>query len=76
MDLFASVPNWVEWAGVLLSAAGVILPIPLLGHGYVSEARDVLNDMHRLIFNGEPPPRFGLKPRENAEGKTYWEVGA
>lgn len=52
------------------------IDLTLLGHGYVGGARDVLQDMHRLIFHGEPPPRFGLKRRENAEGKTYWEVAA
>lgn len=52
------------------------IDLTLLGHGYVGGARDVLQDMHRLIFTGEAPPRFGLRPRQNAEGKTYWEVGA
>lgn len=52
------------------------IDLTLLGHGYVGEARDVLHDMHRLIFDGTPPPRFGLKPRRNDDGKTYWEVGA
>lgn len=50
--------------------------LTMLGHGYVGGARDVLQDMHRLIFSGEPPPRFGLKQCENAEGKIYWEVRA
>jgi esterase/lipase superfamily enzyme len=52
------------------------IDLTLLGHGYVGGARDVLQDMHRLIFTGEAPPRFGLRPRRNAEGKAYWEVGA
>jgi esterase/lipase superfamily enzyme len=52
------------------------IDLTLLGHGHVGEARDVLHDMHRLIFEGAPPPRFGLRPRRNDEGKTYWEVGA
>lgn len=51
------------------------IDLTLLGHGYVGGARDVLQDMHRLIFTGEPPPRFGLKSRRNADGKAYWEVG-
>lgn len=50
--------------------------LTLIGHGYVGGARDVLQDMHRLIFSGEPPPRFGLNRRKNGDGKTYWEVGA
>ncbi|HEY0311634.1 MAG TPA: alpha/beta hydrolase [Allosphingosinicella sp.] len=45
-----------------------------LGHGYVAEARDVLQDMHRLIFSGAHPPRFGMKARKNDEGLMYWEV--
>ncbi|HYI39265.1 MAG TPA: alpha/beta hydrolase [Allosphingosinicella sp.] len=52
------------------------IDLTLLGHGYVGEARDVLQDMHRLIFDGAPPPRFGLKECRNDEGKAYWEVGA
>ena len=53
------------------------IDLTLLGHGYVGEARPVLDDMHRLIFEGQPPAdRFGLKQRQNEDGKAYWEVGA
>jgi esterase/lipase superfamily enzyme len=47
------------------------------GHGYVAEARDLLQDMHRLIRNGSPPgQRFGLKKAVTEDGATYWVVGA
>ena len=53
------------------------LDLTLLGHGYVAEARDVLQDMHRLIREGSPPERrFGLRKEVTAEGETYWMVGA
>jgi esterase/lipase superfamily enzyme len=51
--------------------------VTLLGHGYVADARPVLNDMHSLIFEGAPPgQRFGLRPVKTAAGQAYWEVGA
>jgi esterase/lipase superfamily enzyme len=51
--------------------------VTLLGHGYVADARPVLNDMHSLIFEGAPPgERFGLRPATTAAGQAYWEVGA
>jgi esterase/lipase superfamily enzyme len=50
--------------------------LTLLGHGYVAEARDVLHDMHNLIFHGDPPERrMGLRPEETDEGR-YWTIGA
>jgi esterase/lipase superfamily enzyme len=53
------------------------LDLTLLGHGYVAEARDVLQDMHRLIREGSPPERrFGLRKEVTPEGSTYWMVGA
>jgi esterase/lipase superfamily enzyme len=53
------------------------LDLTLLGHGYVAEARDVLQDMHRLIREGSPPERrFGLRREVTPEGATYWMVGA
>jgi len=52
------------------------LDLTLLGHGYVAEARDVLQDMHRLIREGSPPERrFGLRRETRPEGETYWMVG-
>jgi esterase/lipase superfamily enzyme len=51
--------------------------VTLLGHGYVADAREVLNDMHALIFEGAAPgQRFGLRPARTAAGQPYWEVGA
>jgi hypothetical protein len=53
------------------------LDLTLLGHGYVAEARDVLQDMHRLIREGSPPAkRFGLRKASTPTGETYWTVGA
>jgi esterase/lipase superfamily enzyme len=53
------------------------LDLTLLGHGYVAEARDVLQDMHRLLREGSPPERrFGLRREVTPEGGTYWMVGA
>ena len=53
------------------------LDLTLLGHGYVAEARDVLQDMHRLIREGSPPERrFGLRRETTPEGATYWMVEA
>jgi esterase/lipase superfamily enzyme len=53
------------------------LDLTLLGHGYVAEARDVLQDMHRLIREGTPPERrFGLTRAVTEAGETYWMVGA
>jgi esterase/lipase superfamily enzyme len=50
--------------------------LTLLGHGYVAEARDVLQDMHRLIREDSPPDRrFGLRKVMTPQGKTYWIVG-
>jgi len=52
------------------------LDLSLLGHGYVAEAKDVLQDMHRLIREGTPPDaRFGLRKAVTGEGETYWVVG-
>ncbi|WP_420128112.1 alpha/beta hydrolase [Longimicrobium sp.] len=50
--------------------------LTVLGHGYVAEARDVLHDMHDLIFHGNPPERrMGLRPEETNDGR-YWVIGA
>jgi esterase/lipase superfamily enzyme len=47
-----------------------------LGHGYYAAARDVLQDMHHLIFNNtDPQKRFGLSQIEAANG-TYWTFGS
>ena len=52
------------------------LDLTLLGHGYVAEARDVLQDMHRVIREDSPPDgRFGLRKGLTPEGETYWVVG-
>ncbi len=48
-----------------------------LGHGYVAEARSVLQDMHELIVRGAPPlQRFGLLPAEAPDGGRFWIIGA
>jgi esterase/lipase superfamily enzyme len=51
--------------------------LTMLGHGYVADARDVLQDMHDLIFHGDPPSkRFGLRELRNENGQAYWLIGA
>ena len=48
----------------------------LLGHGYVGEARDVLQDMYQLITYGSPPEkRFGLREGETDTGERFWIIG-
>jgi esterase/lipase superfamily enzyme len=48
----------------------------LLGHGYVAEARDVLTDMHQLLYQNAPPEmRMGLRPAQD-QGHRYWVIGA
>jgi len=52
------------------------IDVTLLGHGYVAEARDVLADMHQLIYhNTSPDERMGLRPAEEG-GQRYWIIGA
>jgi esterase/lipase superfamily enzyme len=48
--------------------------ISLLGHGYFAEARDLLNDIYVQIWQGQPPPRFGLEPTLTADGRQYWRI--
>jgi esterase/lipase superfamily enzyme len=49
----------------------------MLGHGYIAEARDVLQDIHSLFAHNTPPERrFGLREAVNEDGNTYWIVGA
>jgi esterase/lipase superfamily enzyme len=49
--------------------------LTMLGHGYVSEARDVLNDMHALITHGAPPSaRFGLEEAKTDNNEDYWVI--
>jgi esterase/lipase superfamily enzyme len=50
--------------------------LTLLGHGYVGEARDVLQDMHQLITHNSPPEkRFGLRQGETDAGERFWIIG-
>lgn len=49
------------------------LDLDLLGHGYVAEAREVLEDMHRILADGRPAAeRFGLEERFDDQGRRYW----
>lgn len=46
--------------------------LTMLGHGYVADSRDVLNDMHRLIRHNTPPSqRFALA---RDPGGQYWHL--
>jgi len=49
--------------------------LTLLGHGFVSESRSVLQDMHNLIRYGEPPSRrFGVIPALTPELERFWII--
>jgi esterase/lipase superfamily enzyme len=50
--------------------------LTLLGHGYVAEARPVLQDMERLISTNQPPPRFGHEEARTPDGRRYWNMRA
>ncbi|WP_165390911.1 alpha/beta hydrolase [Pseudoduganella lutea] len=51
--------------------------LTLLGHGYVAEARSVINDMHSLIQHGAAPQsRFGIRLTSTEQGHPYWMIGA
>jgi esterase/lipase superfamily enzyme len=49
--------------------------ISLLGHGYFAEARDLLQDIYTQIWEGRPPPRFGLEAIQTPDGEAYWQIG-
>lgn len=52
------------------------IDLTMLGHGYVGEAREILSDMHALIFEGLPPARrFSLRAAKNDADKVYWILG-
>jgi esterase/lipase superfamily enzyme len=47
-----------------------------LGHGYVADARGVLEDMHQLLAYDAPPDRrFALRQGETDAGGRYWIIG-
>lgn len=51
--------------------------LSLLGHGYITGARDVLRDMYELLMHGAPPERrFGVKLVTDSVGASYWQIGA
>jgi esterase/lipase superfamily enzyme len=46
-----------------------------LGHGYVAEARDVLGDLHQLLFTGLPPERrFSVREAKTDADERYWTI--
>jgi len=50
--------------------------LSLLGHGYIGDARDVLQDMYQLIMQGSPPEkRFGLQRDQTEDGEHFWKIG-
>ena len=50
------------------------IDVSLIGHGYYAAAREVLNDMHDLIFNNTPPQRrLGLARVDTPDG-CYWVI--
>lgn len=51
------------------------IDLTFLGHGYIGNARPVLQDMHMLMENDTPPKkRFGLKEIIEPSGISYWQV--
>lgn len=47
-----------------------------LGHGYVADARAVLEDMHELLVHDAPPDRrFALRQGKTDAGERYWIIG-
>lgn len=51
------------------------LDLSFLGHGYVAEARPVLQDIYELLSKNTPPSqRFGLVPTTDDQSLTYWTV--
>jgi esterase/lipase superfamily enzyme len=51
------------------------IDLSLLGHGYQSEARPLLEDMYDSILEGTAPDRrFGLRKIET-ESQRYWAIG-
>jgi esterase/lipase superfamily enzyme len=47
-----------------------------LGHGYISDAKEVLQDMHELLMGNTPPKqRFGLRSISTTEDRPYWQIG-
>jgi esterase/lipase superfamily enzyme/uncharacterized protein YjbI with pentapeptide repeats len=49
----------------------------MLGHGYVAQAREVLHDIHALLFDNKPPDkRMGLRPIILDNGAIYWAFRA
>jgi esterase/lipase superfamily enzyme len=56
-----------------INVAGV--DVTGLGHGYVAQARGILQDIHALLAYGPPPSqRFGLRPVVSDEGGRFWSV--
>jgi esterase/lipase superfamily enzyme len=49
------------------------IDLTLLGHGYHSDARGVLQDMHQLLKNTSPEKRFGLEEVQ-VETQKYWII--
>lgn len=51
--------------------------LTMLGHGYVADARDVLQDMYDLFVHNAPPAkRFSLRKALNEKGQPFWLIGA
>ena len=47
----------------------------MLGHGYIAEARAVLEDMYQLIVhNASPDLRFSLRSIKTPLGEAYWTI--
>jgi esterase/lipase superfamily enzyme len=50
--------------------------LTMLGHGYVGNARGVLQDIHDLIvWNAIPDLRFGLREDVTGTGERFWRIG-
>jgi len=48
------------------------LDTDMLGHGYLSNAREMLRDIRRLLLTGDPPDRRDGLLSRSREGRGYW----
>jgi esterase/lipase superfamily enzyme len=50
--------------------------LTMLGHGYIGTARDVLQDIQRLLrYSAPPDQRCGLRKEAVTVGEPFWTIG-
>lgn len=50
------------------------IDLTLLAHGYVGDAREVLQDMHSLLRGTPVNGRFGIRAAQTATGQAFWQL--